>query len=181
MAPRPSQAGERSQRATILPRELVVIRRAESHVETCSSRVVPLHLHSSSTAKHRFFCFLDEAVLPDDALMSFASDDAFVLGVLSSRVHVAWAMAAGSTLEDRPRYIKTLCFERFAFPDPPEEKRRPICKLAETLDAHRKRQQSQDRRSRSPTCTMFSISSALVQLTLGEGQDLFTSRAWSRS
>ncbi len=94
------------------------------------------------TAKHRIFCFLDEAVLPDDALMNFASDDAFVLGVLSSRVHVAWALAAGSTLEDRPRYIKTLCFERFAFPDPPEEKKMPIRKLAETLDSLRKSQQA---------------------------------------
>ena len=95
------------------------------------------------TSKHRFFVFLDVSILPDDALMIIATDDAQCLGVLSSRTHVAWALAAGSTLEDRPRYIKSRCFEPFPFPTATADQQSRIRDLAEELDAHRNRQQAQ--------------------------------------
>jgi hypothetical protein len=94
------------------------------------------------TAKHRVFVFLDGAILPDNMLVNIASDDALHLGVLSSRIHVAWALAAGGTLEDRPRYNKTRCFEPFPFPDCTAVQKETIRQLAEKIDAHRKRQQS---------------------------------------
>lgn len=90
------------------------------------------------TAKHRVFTFLDETTLPDDALIAFATTDAYGLGVLSSRVHVTWALATGGTLEDRPRYNPTRCFETFPFPEPSDQQRARIRDLAEQLDAHRK-------------------------------------------
>ncbi|MDP3037595.1 MAG: hypothetical protein Q8N07_07680 [Rhodocyclaceae bacterium] len=39
-----------------------------------------------------------------------------MFGILSSRFHVAWALAKGGTLEDRPVYNTTQCFETFPFP-----------------------------------------------------------------
>jgi hypothetical protein len=93
------------------------------------------------TAKHRFFLFLDASILPDDMLVNIASDDAYFLGVLSSRVHVIWALATGGTLEDRPRYNKNRCFETFPFPAAGDEQKQRIRVIAEELDAHRKRQQ----------------------------------------
>src|SRR5690606_13587817 len=45
------------------------------------------------TSKHRFFTFLKSIVLPDDKLIAVASDDAANLGILSSQVHTAWALA----------------------------------------------------------------------------------------
>ena len=94
------------------------------------------------TAKHRVFQFLEHQVLPDDALIAIALDGGMDLGILSSRVHVYWALATGSTLEDRPRYNKSRCFETFPFPavaglTPALHKR--ISKLAEEIDSHRKR------------------------------------------
>lgn len=94
------------------------------------------------TSKHRFFVFLDESILPDNRLVNFALDDAYHLGVLSSRIHVAWALAAGGTLEDRPVYNKTRCFDPFPFPDADEEQRARVRELGEALDSHRKRQQA---------------------------------------
>ena len=76
-------------------------------------------------------------------LVNFALDDAFHLGVLSSRIHVSWALAAGGTLEDRPRYNKTRCFETFPFPETSEKLKERIRSLGESLNAHRKRQQEQ--------------------------------------
>jgi len=89
------------------------------------------------TAKHRVFQFLEANILADQALVCIALDDAYTLGVLSSHVHVVWALATGGTLEDRPRYNKTRCFETFPFPN--AENRSRIAELAEQLDALRKR------------------------------------------
>ena len=99
------------------------------------------YIATVETAKHRIFVFLDAITLPDNMLVNVASQDAFHLGVLSSKIHVTWALSAGGTLEDRPRYNKTRCFDPFPFPDTTEAKRQAIRQIADRLDAHRKRQQ----------------------------------------
>jgi hypothetical protein len=67
-----------------------------------------------------------------------------VLGVLSSRLHGAWALAAGGWLGvgNDPVYAKTRCFEPFPFPEATDEQRQTIRTIAEQLDSHRKRQQA---------------------------------------
>lgn len=96
-----------------------------------------------NTAKHRSFIFVNEEVLPDTTVYAIASDDAFLLGVLSSCIHVTWALLAGGTLEDRPRYNSKGTFMPFPFPACDESHKAKIRELGESLDAHRKRQQAQ--------------------------------------
>lgn len=79
---------------------------------------LPRYIATVETAKHRTFQFLDASILPDNKLIAIALSDAFSLGVLSSSAHIHWALAAGSTLEDRPVYVKTTCFETFPFRTP---------------------------------------------------------------
>ena len=124
---------------------------------------LPRFIATVETAKHRFFVFLDQSILPDNKLLNVASDDAWHLGVLSSRIHVNWALAAGSTLEDRPVYVKTTCFETFPFPDCTEQQKERIRQLAEALDAHRKRQQEL-----YPDLTMTGMYNVLAKLQQGE-------------
>jgi hypothetical protein len=100
------------------------------------------YIATTETAKHRVFQFVDASFLPDHMIIVIASEDATHLGVLSSRVHVAWTLAAGGTLEDRPRYNKSVCFDPFPFPAATDEQQARIRALAEELDAHRKRQQA---------------------------------------
>ncbi|MGA2218748.1 MAG: DNA methyltransferase, partial [Terracidiphilus sp.] len=102
---------------------------------------LPRFISTVETAKHRVFVFLDTNVLPDNKLINFAFSDAFFLGVLSSRVHITWALQAGGKLEDRPVYVKTTCFDAFPFPDCSDAQKETIRAVAERLDAHRKRQQ----------------------------------------
>ena len=92
------------------------------------------------TSKHRFFTFLDAVVAPDNMLVCIATADPYVLGVLSSSVHVTWALAAGGRLGvgNDPRYNKTVCFDSFPFPDPTAEQRAIIGRLACAVDEHRK-------------------------------------------
>lgn len=96
------------------------------------------------TSKHRFFCFLPREIMADSTIVTFGFEDAFFLGVLSSHIHVAWALATGSRLGvgNDPRYNKTRCFETFPFPDCTEQQKTRIRELGEQLDAHRKRQQA---------------------------------------
>lgn len=92
-------------------------------------------------SKHRVFTFVAAEIAPEDGLRVLASDDAFHLGVLSSRIHVTWALAAGGRMGVRhtPRYNQSLCFEPFPFPDPPQELRDLIANAAERIEAHRHR------------------------------------------
>jgi hypothetical protein len=99
------------------------------------------YIATPETAKHRVFEFLSGDVAPDNSLIAIAVDDAFVMGVLSSAIHVTWALAAGSRLgiDGTPRYNKGPCFEAFPFPEPVPPLRATIAGLAEQIDAHRKK------------------------------------------
>lgn len=103
---------------------------------------LPRFIATVETSKHRFFQFLDISVLPDHMLIGIGHEDAYVLGVLSSRPHVLWALAQGGRLGvgNDPRYNKSRCFETFPFPETTLEIEHAIQAKAEELDAHRKRQ-----------------------------------------
>ncbi len=96
------------------------------------------YLVTLSVSKHRFFVPIPEEAIWDGALFAIASNEAFHMGVLSSRVHLAWALAAGGTLEDRPTWTNSTCFDPFPFPNATEPQKVRIRDLAERLDAHRK-------------------------------------------
>ncbi len=119
---------------------------------------------SPVTAKHRFFVFLDSTVLADQALNVFALDDAYFLGVLSSRIHVVWALATGARLGvgNDPRYNNSRCFDPFPFPTATEAQQTHIRDLAERLDTHRKRQQAQH-----PKLTFTDLYNVLEKLRAG--------------
>ncbi len=108
----------------------------------CSLMKLDRYVATVQTSKHRHFQFLDADILPDDKLIAIGTSDAFLLGALSSTVHVIWALATGATLEDRPVYNKSTCFEAFPFPDATPDQQARIRALAEELDAHRKRVQA---------------------------------------
>lgn len=98
------------------------------------------YIATAETEKHRLFEFLPSKIAPDNSLIVIASEDAFVLGVLSSTIHVTWALAAGSRLgiDGTPRYNKGACFDAFPFPKPEPDICDRIGKLAERIDEHRK-------------------------------------------
>ncbi|MDZ7652052.1 MAG: type IIL restriction-modification enzyme MmeI [Burkholderiaceae bacterium] len=80
-------------------------------------RTLPRYAATIAHSKHRFFVWLPNAVSPDQALITVARADDATFGVLHSRLHELWSLRMGSSLEDRPRYTPTSCFETFPFPD----------------------------------------------------------------
>jgi len=122
------------------------------------------YIATVETAKHRVFVFLDASILPDNMLVNIATNDAFIHGVLSSRFHVVWALAAGGRLGlgNDPRYNKSRCFETFPFPVADEHQRQRIRDIAERLDAHRKARQAEH-----PGLTLTGMYNALERLRSG--------------
>jgi hypothetical protein len=96
------------------------------------------YIATLATSKHRIVSFIDSSILPDDALICIGSAEGWHLGILSSRVHSIWALAAGGLLENRPRYNKSLCFDPFPFPAATPAQCAAIGAVADELDAHRK-------------------------------------------
>ena len=85
-----------------------------------------------SVPRHsKWFIFLPvkKYNLPADSTTVVISDDFYILGILTSKVHRLWIQAKKSTLEDRTRYVHTKCFETFPFPQNP---------TSETVDSIRK-------------------------------------------
>jgi hypothetical protein len=103
---------------------------------------IPRYIATCRTAKHRVFLFLSSVVLPDAKIVAIGLDDAYYLGVMSSRLHVSWSLKTGAFLEDRPNYNHSDCFAKFPFPACTDEHKGKIRELGEQLDAHRKRQQA---------------------------------------
>jgi len=150
------------------------------------------YIATTETSKHRPFQFIDGDILCDHSIVCIAISDAAVLGVLSSKAHVAWALRAGGRLGvgNDPRYNKTRCFDPFPFPDlhaadkfggplafsivDKDGREGPtktfgeypserIRNLAEQLDAHRKLQQAVH-----PDLTLTGMYNVLEKLRSGE-------------
>ena len=123
------------------------------------------YIATIETSRRRYFVVLDGAILPDNKLVVIALEDAYFVGVLSSRIHVTWAIRAGSWLGvgNDSVYVKTACFEKFPFPDASGAQKARIRDLAEELDAHRKRQQAQH-----PKLTLTDMYNVLEKLRAGE-------------
>jgi hypothetical protein len=77
---------------------------------------LPRVIVTPRVAKFRTFVWMHPRVYVDDATALFARSDDFTLGVLHSRLHELWSLRLGTSLEDRPRYTPTTCFETFPFP-----------------------------------------------------------------
>ncbi|BAZ32480.1 DNA modification methyltransferase related protein [Cylindrospermum sp. NIES-4074] len=70
----------------------------------------------------KWFIFIpsNSNLLPADSTTVVASEDFYVLGILTSNIHRIWVKAQSSTLEDRTRYTHKTCFETFPFPQTPD-------------------------------------------------------------
>jgi N-6 DNA Methylase len=73
-------------------------------------------------SKYVIFTPVDISILPCEANMVIASDDYYILGILSSKIHRIWVKAQSSTLKGDTRYTNTTCFETFPFPQIPDKK-----------------------------------------------------------
>ncbi len=78
----------------------------------------PLSSYFSVPRLSKWFIFIPCQAnwLPNDSTVVVASNDFYILGILTSNIHRLWVKAQSSTLGDTIRYTHTTCFETFPFP-----------------------------------------------------------------
>ncbi len=112
------------------------LRRSGEDVKTAIA-ALSRYIATSQVSKHRYFQFVPSVVKPDGSVVVIASDDDYVLGILESRIHKVWALAAGTQLVSGPRYIISECFDKFPFPEPDAVYRQAVADAALELDQKR--------------------------------------------
>jgi hypothetical protein len=117
------------------------------------------------TSKHRFFLFLDQHTTPSHTIICIALEDFYHLGVLSSSVHVSWALAAGGRLGvgNDPRYQKATCFDPFPSPAAEPAERDAVAAVMERLHRHR-----EEALARDELVTMTGMYNVVEKLRSGE-------------
>jgi hypothetical protein len=73
-------------------------------------------------SKHRIFTWVGAQVVPDSALVVFATESDYFFGVLHSQLHELWSRRTGTQVRDAEsgfRYTPMICFDAFPFPWPP--------------------------------------------------------------
>nr|WP_236116972.1 DNA methyltransferase [Hassalia byssoidea] len=73
-------------------------------------------------SKWSIFIFCPPEWLPGNTAKIVTSDDFYILGILTSKVHRLWVRATSSTLKGDTRYTHNTCFETFPFPQTPDAK-----------------------------------------------------------
>jgi hypothetical protein len=123
---------------------------------------------STRTARHRVFSFVSGDHLCDSKVNVFGSQDAYVLGILSSSVHRIWSRSRGGWLGvgNDHTYNHSECFDPFPFPDSTDAEKASTRAIAEDLDAHRKRVLAEH-----PHLTLTSLYNVLERLRAGAPRD----------
>ena len=116
-------------------------------------------------SKHRPFLFVPTPTVADASLYVIGSDDPFLLGVLSSKAHLVWFLATCGRMGvgNDPRYENGPCFLPYPFPACSDAHKARVSELAESLDAHRKRQQAEH-----PDLTITGTYNVLEKLRSGD-------------
>lgn len=121
------------------------------------------YIATCRTAKHRIFSFVSSEYLADAKIVAIAMPYARSLSLLSSRLHLVWALRTGGFLESRPTYQHAECFTKFPFPDPIKEVVGiKLDRLGEELDATRKRVQAEH-----PDITLTGLYNVLEKVKAG--------------
>jgi hypothetical protein len=116
-------------------------------------------------SKHRVFCWMAGGSIPDTQIVAIALDSDEAMGVLSSRFHGVYALAAGSRLGvgNDPRYNNAACFGSFPFPAATDGQRDRIATAARDLHAFRDAAQA-----RSSELTLTTIYNLVAARRAGE-------------
>lgn len=99
-------------------------------------------LVTPAVSKQRFFVWSDSAAVPDQQVITFATESDYFAGILESRYHRIWIRRKGNQLreaESASRYNVRECFLTFPFPRATAEQESDIATAAKNLNELRER------------------------------------------
>ncbi|MBR3110632.1 MAG: class I SAM-dependent DNA methyltransferase [Prevotella sp.] len=88
---------------------------------------------SSERRKYIPIGLVDEKTLIADSAFTINNGNSFILGILTSFMHMVWVRSVGGRLKTDYRYSSQLCYNTFPFPKISAEKKREIEAAAEEV------------------------------------------------
>lgn len=82
--------------------------------------------HSSENRKYIPMGFFEANMISHNSCLIIATNNIWLFGVLTSKIHMTWVRAVGGQLETRIRYSANLCYNTFPFPEITQKQKEQI-------------------------------------------------------
>ncbi len=102
-------------------------------VRECTTDYIAIPKVSSENRRYIPMEYLSKDIIPGDKLFMVPSADLYILGVLTSNVHMAWMRATCGRLELRYSYSNTIVYNNFPWPTPTEAQKARIKQTAQAI------------------------------------------------
>lgn len=86
------------------------------YVHQATSSILVLPRTTSERREYLAIGFLSKEAVVTDAAQVIYDPEPYILGILSTKIHLAWVKAVGGRLKMDPRYSNSLCYNTFPFP-----------------------------------------------------------------
>ncbi|MFO0447747.1 MAG: type IIL restriction-modification enzyme MmeI, partial [Pseudomonadota bacterium] len=97
-------------------RSLVNIPYRFRYVHEAKESILILPRTTSERRQYLAIGFLSKEAIVTDAVQVIYDPEVYILGILSTKIHMAWVKAVGGRLKMDPRYSNSLCYNTFPFP-----------------------------------------------------------------
>lgn len=97
------------------------------------SNYIIIPRHSSQARRYVPFGFVSPDVIVNDAVQIIPNANLYMLGVISSNVHMAWMRAICGRIKSDYRYSKDIVYNNFPWPTPTDVQRAKIKKTAQAI------------------------------------------------
>lgn len=86
------------------------------YVHEAKKSILILPRTTSERREYLAIGFLNKEAIVTDAAQVIYDPEPYILGLLSTKIHMAWVKAVGGRLKMDPRYSNSLCYNTFPFP-----------------------------------------------------------------
>ncbi len=97
------------------------------------SNYIIIPRHSSQARRYVPFGFVSPDIIVNDAVQIIPNASLYMLGIISSNVHMAWMRAVCGRIKSDYRYSKDIVYDNFPWPTPTPEQKAAIEKTAQAI------------------------------------------------
>lgn len=121
-------------------RSLIHIPYRFRYVHEANDSILILPRTTSERREYLAIGFLNKEAIVTDAVQVIYDPEPYILGVLSTKIHMVWVKAVGGRLKMDPRYSNSLCYNTFPFPPifdtQKQELERHVYRILEEREKH---------------------------------------------
>ena len=89
--------------------------------------------HSSENREYIPIGYFNETNIAHDSCLVLGTDDIWLFGILTSKIHMAWVKTVGGRLKTDYRYSAQLCYNTFPFPIIADRQKNELKVLAQSV------------------------------------------------